>query len=447
MQKYLLIALIVFSLGFMACDDTSEKTNNTNNINNTNSSNNTNNDAGTDADSGDGGDASVTECDAPPRDFWNYDLTVMPPRNVQIPSTCRGMGPNVYVYVADEAWDEALVDEQTIENIVNSWETRTAGNSEQGIYSIVTSAFGNPPDVDDNPRVIILISKLGSYNGHTFDGYFRMENQSPGSTSNLTEMLYIDCEHHSPDSDYLLGVMAHEFQHLISFGLDPMEEDWLDETMSQGAMYLTGYHSDLGYGNSWLSMRFSSSPLIVSDARNFDYGAGFIFAAYFHHRLGTTGFSDLAAASEHGIDGLDSVISASLGISFWDFMLEFGIAALVNDPLIEGGKYSFSTIGEDLSFPDYTDATSGQTLNLNTLPGVMHILKYEVNGTPEFTVNADSSTLKLAAVHMGNQTGATVEIIDISSQNASYTAPQTAGNVYFIILQTGSSETVSLTVE
>ena len=39
----------------------------------------------------------------------------------------------------------------------------------------------------------------------------------------------------------MIGVMAHEYQHLIHWGRDPAEESWLNESMSELAMAVLGY--------------------------------------------------------------------------------------------------------------------------------------------------------------------------------------------------------------
>jgi hypothetical protein len=38
------------------------------------------------------------------RDFWSWDLSQMPPRDVLVPSTCRAAGTHAYVFVADDQW-------------------------------------------------------------------------------------------------------------------------------------------------------------------------------------------------------------------------------------------------------------------------------------------------------------------------------------------------------
>ena len=109
------------------------------------------------------------------KEFWTWNLNVMPPEDVKLQATCRGVGENVYIFVSDDVWD-VKVFRQDIEKIMYAFDHSTSEAStdkDKGIYRILAETFGIPPDVDDDNRIYFLISQLGEYRGHHFDGYFR----------------------------------------------------------------------------------------------------------------------------------------------------------------------------------------------------------------------------------------------------------------------------------
>ncbi len=107
------------------------------------------------------------------KEFWTWNLKVMPPEDIKLQATCRGIGENVYIFVSDDVWD-VNVFRQDIEKIMYAFDHSTPEASidkDKGIYKILTETFGCPPDEDDDNRIYFLISQLGEYRGHHFDGY------------------------------------------------------------------------------------------------------------------------------------------------------------------------------------------------------------------------------------------------------------------------------------
>ncbi len=237
--------------------------------------------AGSGGAAGSGG--SVTSCDAPPRQLWTWDLGVMPPADVQVPATCRGQTDHAYIYVADDAWGTDLT-ESEVATIAQAFEQSTPADPSQGIYSLDVSTFGEPPDVDGDPHVILFYAPMSDFQGFSFDGFFRADDQSPGPHSNETEMLHLSSSaKNAPDSDYMLGVVAHELVHLIASRYDASEQGWLDEALAESAMVNAGYLTDLSAGKSYAKST-SSTPLCVSSYS--DYGATFSWGSYMFDRFG-----------------------------------------------------------------------------------------------------------------------------------------------------------------
>ena len=109
--------------------------------------------------------------------FWKWDLSVMPPTWVQSPSTCRTVGEHCYLFVADEDW-QIHMDEADVQVVMNYLEEQTMNSNEYGAIEMDIDNFGEIPDeLDNDPKLIVFYSALGSFGGSVFDGYFSVYNQ------------------------------------------------------------------------------------------------------------------------------------------------------------------------------------------------------------------------------------------------------------------------------
>ena len=338
--------------------------------------------------------------------WWVWDLSVMPPRDKQIAASVRGEGRNVYVVVEDAAWGHS-VDENTVNNLIRAWDDGTPSDPEHGIYDQVTGLFGDPPDEFDNdPKVYLFLYEMGSYNGHGFDGYFKVEDQLDVPVSNRHETLHINTLHYAPDSDYMLSVQAHELQHLIHWGHDAEEENWVNEAMSEVAMVLTGYGADEKWVDAWL--RDPSHPLIPDGIGQGHYGLYMLFGDYLWERFGDGFIKDLTADPLHGNESLDArlgEVDPSLDLD--TVYADLGLAIAVNDTSFEGGVYGFERL--DIGDVKASELSDGQiTYNDVSGRGGMSFMKAEV--TAGQTVRVESSTpngLRLRAATVGHS-GATL---------------------------------------
>ncbi len=254
------------------------------------------------------------------KEFWTWNLTVMPPEDVKLQATCRGVGENVYVFVSDDVWD-VNVFKQDIEKIITAFDHSTPETSidkDKGIYEILTETFGRPPDVDNDHRIYFLISQLGGFHSHHFDGYFRFLDELEGKHSNHTEMLYLDCD--DPSDDYYLGIIAHEFQHLIHWQYDRNEEGWISESLSEVAMILCGYYTDKKHVIRYLNN--TDRPLVSKGHHNVSYGACLLWGTYIYENLGIKFLGNLVREKENGIKGFQNTLK-SMNIED-DFSTVFG---------------------------------------------------------------------------------------------------------------------------
>jgi len=148
-------------------------------------------------------------------------------------------------------WDTSIaLDSEKIADIQEAFEVNTPLGEGKGIYQLLTETLGaRVPDVDENGTIYILVTELPE----DVYGYFFRYDQMPGDGnpymvgkiemwSNHADIVYLSHTLTTGEPDYSMeGVLAHEFQHLLHYMADPYETTWLNEGLSQYAMYLCGY--------------------------------------------------------------------------------------------------------------------------------------------------------------------------------------------------------------
>ena len=150
--------------------------------------------------------------------------------------------------------------------------------------------------------------------------------------------------------DFTLGVLAHEFQHMIHWYGDRNESSWLNEGFSELASHLNGY--DVG-GFDYL---YTSDPDLQlndwpndSSATTPHYGAAFLFVDYFLDRFGDDATKALVAHPENGLASVDAVLTEMdiadplTGEAIWadDLFLDWVLATYLDDPSVADGRYNY----------------------------------------------------------------------------------------------------------
>jgi hypothetical protein len=280
------------------------------------------------------------------RDFWSWDLSQMPPRDVLVPSTCRAAGIHAYVFVADDQWG-VNVSQQDVDMIMDILDNMTPPDSidpAKGIIPNEVDVFGPVPDeLDGDPKPIILLMELASFGGNQFDGFFNAYNQytddytvaTYGYHSNECEMITVNSAIRPVVTDMTISILAHEFQHLIHWGGDTDEESWVNESCSEAAMIVCGYHTDIAWMNNYLSN--PSTPLY--DLEHVNYGACLLFGTYLYERFGAGFLRLLVAEPANGQAGITGTLSASGNpLSMDELLLDWATATVgdhlgITDPL------------------------------------------------------------------------------------------------------------------
>ncbi|MCK4305324.1 MAG: hypothetical protein KAY24_13890, partial [Candidatus Eisenbacteria sp.] len=260
--------------------------------------------------------------------------------------TVRGKTDRGYVVVQDEQWGISIL-QADVDIILERWENTTIGiHPDNGIYEVDSLYFGDPPDeLDNDPRIYIMWFDFGI----PADGFFFFFDQYPEGTypeyhSNECEVLYLNpCNGQSPSGDYMLSVVAHEFEHMIHWKYDENEDTWVDEGMAEFAMWL--------YGRPDVISSFNTSPdnsLIVWEGNWSDYIKVYLWSLYFYERYGG---HDAVYALVHepanSIYGYEAVLD-DFGYTedFADVFADWTVANFLDDTSIGDGRYGY--LGDEL---------------------------------------------------------------------------------------------------
>ncbi len=287
---------------------------------------------------------------------WYGDNLVTNAR-YQVPSTCRAVGANSYIFVEDASWTAGKVTQAAVDSMVAYFNLRTPGNPSVGIYGADVAAFGNPPDVDADPRVIILILDIQdgfTGSGGFVTGYFYSFNEVPSSTpgystSNQAEIFFIDCDPLDLTTSSGLtegtSTLAHEFQHMIHFNYDPQEITFVNEASSLLAEVHCGYslYGQSGYNNETNQYLFTwrtGEDVVLND-----YGRAARWSLYLRDQLGIGFFKQLVSSTLHGEAGVNAACAA-IGTTrrFNDLLTDWFFANILDDASVNP-KYAYTTPG------------------------------------------------------------------------------------------------------
>jgi hypothetical protein len=297
--------------------------------------------------------------------FWKWDLSVMPPTWVQTPSTCRAVGEHCYLFVADEDW-QINMNESDVQVVMNYLENQTMNTNEYGAIEMDIEHFGPIPDeLDNDPKLIVFYSALGSFGGSTFDGYFSVYNQvteeeahnlNPPGHSNECEMIYMTCYPLDPTDPVRISVLSHELQHLIHWGFDQNEDTWLNEGMSELAMVYFGLPDPIS--------QFPSNPNNSLNSWNqtfADYVKTMLFFTYLYEHYGTGNLiKDIVEDPQNSIQSIRNQLTENnVDESFEDIFTNWTIANYLDNPFVYDSLYyyqslnlpSFSTSATHSSYP------------------------------------------------------------------------------------------------
>jgi hypothetical protein len=280
--------------------------------------------------------------------FWAYDYQLA--SYYQTSATTVRLSAHAAIFV-----ETGLnVAPSVLDDIVSKWENK--------IYPTDRATFGSEPSpgIDGDARVTLLLLNIrdGQYHGagSYITGYFSAVNEyrqsdldtwfpTLGQKSNQREMLFLDAANPTEvGAASFDGTIAHEFQHMIHWGLDSNEEAWVNEGLSDLATYLAGF----GHANNHINA-FMSSPddaLTNWSGTLADYGASYLFFLYVWEKYGGADtIHAIAASTQHGIAGINAALTArGLTVRFADIFASWTVANYLGDPTFANGLYGYSTL-------------------------------------------------------------------------------------------------------
>lgn len=329
--------------------------------------------------------------------FWSWNLSIMPPSWIQTPATCRAVGAHCYLFVADSEWNLHM-DQTDVDAVMFRLEQSTVNDPTRGAIEMDIDLFGPIPDeIDNDPRLIVFYSALGSFQGTSFDGNFSPYNQvteaqaqqmNPPGHSNECEMIYMTCHPLDPVAPVRLSVLAHELQHLIHWGQDANEETWLNEGCSELAMVVYGVPDPI--------TGFPSNPdnsLIAWNQTFADYVKVMLFFTYLQEHYDATGLiSDLVADPSNGLVSLNQQLAIHHpDMPFPDIFKNWGTANIIDEVPPQHPLWGYAQL--DLPNFSMTVLSPVPELNNQTIqPYATDYLKYAcaAEGERLFTLTSDN---------------------------------------------------------
>jgi hypothetical protein len=343
----------------------------------------------------------------------------------KVPSTCQSVGTHCYIFVEDAIWNSKVTIDN-INSIKEAFDNKTPANSSKGIYETVVGAYGNPPNVDGDDKIIILVLDIkDGYDGSGgyVAGYFHSVNEITHTNSNMAEIYYLDADPADLSTEYgldnVMGTTAHEFQHMIHFnyhnGSDgkPSQLTFLNEACSMASEVVCGYEirNQTSYNNEFNHYLFDWRD---GDDVLTDYARAAKYMTYFYDQFGTDFLGKFVQSSKIGVYGIDdalSKLSTHTDLRFTETLLNWFLANEISDITV-APEWGYKT-------PNVTKVNPLNNTNPNyTSPSI----SLQIMGSDYVTYSAgenlaitfddnDQGIVKFKAIKYDNNNNVTVEDI------------------------------------
>ena len=342
------------------------------------------------------------------KEWWATNLTNN--NFYKVPSTCQSIGTHCYIFVEDAIWNSRVTIEN-VNSIKEAFDNKTPASDTKGIYETVVGAFGSPPDVDGDEKIIILVLDIkDGYDGSGgyVAGYFHSLNEITHANSNMAEIYYLDANPADLSTDYgienVMGTTAHEFQHMIHFNYHngsagkPQQLTFLNEACSMTSEVVCGYgiRSQALYNNETNNYLFEWRD---GDDVLTDYARAARYMTYFYDQFGTDYLGKFVQSSQTGITGINdalSKLSTPTSLRFTETLNNWFLANIINDntvapewgyttpnvtkvnPLnLANPNYTSSKILVDMLASDYITYSAGKNLSITFDDYNVGILKFK----------------------------------------------------------------------
>lgn len=370
---------------------------------------------------------------------WWADSLIDGAGQYEVPSTCQAVGTNCYIFVEDAVWETDKVDQDAVDEIVNAFDNSTPADApyNDGIYNVNTRVFGTPPDVDNDPRIIILILDIqdgwdgsGGYVGGYFYSANEYEDPTPwGARSNEAEIFYMDCNPADLMTDNgrfnVFNTTAHEFQHMIHWAHDTNESTFVNEGLSEIAPYICGYGLR---SNSSYAQNTNVNLLSWDQTGNVleDYSRAAFWTLYMYEQFTIDIMKDFVDRSHGGWASFNATIGTyAADRGFFSTFEDWLLANYINDVSVDS-RYGYNYF--PLAKPTPTKSHIGNINVLSTTISVDNLAAQyiEFSGGSNLTVTFSDvdGILRIRAIKTGNNT-----VVEEIENNSVYT-PVGYGTTY-----------------
>ena len=363
--------------------------------------------------------------------FFIYeDITSSTPTMIEVSFKKLKEEGGVVVYVELAEYDDGRVTSDDARQIIDAllYETPSGSvNSNKGILANEIDIFGEIPDVDNNEKLLVLLTNIrDNYdeeeNPVYVAGYFDPRDQISGSgNGNFGDIMYIDTNPAEIYDENTLGIVAHELQHLIHYGVDDDESTWLNEGMSEFAMFILGFESR-SYGTF---LRDTNRPLTSFDNGIADYAKVGLWTLYCYKQFGLEFIKDVIKETANSLDSYGRVLTNhGLTIDTDELMGNWFVANLINDSDIDNGTYGYGDIQISEVYSDYFYGSflEGEKIDVSVKNSAAQYIQFfagkNLRFDLDFTVDSD---FKLAIVKEGSESS--VKLVNLSSSPFHYEDP------------------------
>jgi hypothetical protein len=366
------------------------------------------------------------------RTAWNFQVgdtkawwatNLVTNTEYQVPSTCRAVGTHAYYFVEDSLWKNGRVAQPQVDSVAAAFDSRTPASPTKGIYETDVETFGNPPDVDNDPKIIILILNIKDGFTGTGDyvaGYFHSLNEYPDGTfsgrhSNDAEIYYVDANPTNlatPSGlEIAVETTAHEFQHMIHWNYDQNEITFINEGCSMVAEVACGF--PVSFQSSYTSntnvylLEWNSSNDIP------DYARAQRWVLYLWNQFPNDYLKLLVQNKGTGITGINNALaqySPATSRRFDDIFRDWLVANSLNDASVDS-KYGYTyrgALSEPVGtkyFDPNTGVQSGHVINL-----AAEYITFAAGSNLSITFNTSSPDIVIKAVEIGPSSKRVVDI-------------------------------------
>ncbi len=213
-------------------------------------------------------------------------------------------------------------------------------NPARGIVENNNTYFGNPPDIDGDGLLDILlydISEGGSNNNFFVAGFVTPEDLAPNGNGNFKDMLYLDTNPgvSSRPISSVLATAAHEYQHLIHYNYDLFEQTFINEGLPEWAEVMNGYPArNMSFLNDPATYNIRLLEWESGDNILLDYQRAGLFTGYLAERMGPEALGAITRNPNRGRRGYEEIINQQ-GLDFEELLKDYHTANLLNSSALD----------------------------------------------------------------------------------------------------------------